>query len=442
MDGDYVRSVEIVTGQTGVAASDKDFDFDVSAQDGDIRQPIEGIAASGKIDLSNYQYPQYDISSQISGGGLTVGSAYARPVQDSDGNWWLTDIQIQATVGSTALPSFTLAGVTIPTRQDLSAHQPDGVSRNEYAFAQGAGDFQMSFDTAVVGFYISGSIRLSGKPTWATKENSFSGTIVAPVAVLVDTDWEEYTPTFTGFGTPSSVKMLWRRVGGSLEIQGSFALGTPTAVEGRVSFPSSEVVDSRLTQIQNIGTYYRGIVSTGKGAPILAAAGNSYITFATPNVFNSSSVNPLATVTGDQIAAASHVLTIKASIPIEGWKVSETGTVATTTDVIYKYAHNKTGDEKVVGEWFGQPLYERCFETTVNVPTSTNATLTTTTTGLTPVKLYGMAKDATDWYAMGASVGDVDSGFIRYNPTSGAIVLRNDGITTTIQKFCMLYLKP
>ena len=50
--------------------------------------------------------------------------------------------------------------------------------------------------------------------------------------------WTAYTPTFTGFGTASAVDFWWRRVGGNLEVFGTFTMGTNTAVEAKISFPS------------------------------------------------------------------------------------------------------------------------------------------------------------------------------------------------------------
>lgn len=50
------------------------------------------------------------------------------------------------------------------------------------------------------------------------------------------TNWVQYTPVFTGFGTPTGVSMWSRRVGDTLHVRGRFTSGTPTAVEGRMTF--------------------------------------------------------------------------------------------------------------------------------------------------------------------------------------------------------------
>jgi len=59
---------------------------------------------------------------------------------------------------------------------------------------------------------------------------STNNCINAPV-----TPWVAYTPTFTGFGTPTNVSFFSRRVGGNLEIRGNFTSGTATAVQAQIT---------------------------------------------------------------------------------------------------------------------------------------------------------------------------------------------------------------
>ena len=51
--------------------------------------------------------------------------------------------------------------------------------------------------------------------------------------------WTSYTPTFTGFGTVTTIYMKWRQNGPDIEIRGVFTVGTPTATEARISLPNS-----------------------------------------------------------------------------------------------------------------------------------------------------------------------------------------------------------
>jgi hypothetical protein len=61
------------------------------------------------------------------------------------------------------------------------------------------------------------------------------------------TDWTAYTPTFTGFGTPTSVSFLYRKVGSDVEIQGVFTPSAITAPTFNFSLPESFVTLSSLS---------------------------------------------------------------------------------------------------------------------------------------------------------------------------------------------------
>lgn len=63
------------------------------------------------------------------------------------------------------------------------------------------------------------------------------------------TDWATgLGVTTTGFGTPSSTNYIWRRVGDTLFLRGSFITGTNTAVPGTLNLPAGYVIDgSKLT---------------------------------------------------------------------------------------------------------------------------------------------------------------------------------------------------
>jgi hypothetical protein len=60
------------------------------------------------------------------------------------------------------------------------------------------------------------------------------------------TKWSSsnYSPTITGFGTPSAVDFRWMRSGPNIFIRGSFISGTSTAVAAKISFPGSMVLDT------------------------------------------------------------------------------------------------------------------------------------------------------------------------------------------------------
>lgn len=52
--------------------------------------------------------------------------------------------------------------------------------------------------------------------------------------------WTSWTPTFVGVGTVTNIKMKYRTVGSdSIEIEGTFTVGTPTATTVTMSLPAS-----------------------------------------------------------------------------------------------------------------------------------------------------------------------------------------------------------
>lgn len=136
----------------------------------------------------------------------------------------------------------------------------------------------------------------------------------------VITPWETFTPTFTGFGTATSITGRRRRVGANLEIEIKFTHGTTTGTEARVSFndgsgAGSGVVSSstyttteicgQLATSNTLGTYLlHPLIEPSVG----------YLTFASTNAsgLTKQNANSIATASGD-------TWSVRASIRISGW---------------------------------------------------------------------------------------------------------------------------
>jgi|694.fasta_scaffold00313_35 hypothetical protein len=159
-----------------------------------------------------------------------------------------------------------------------------------------------------------------------TRSNYIYGTPV--------TDWQSYTPTFQGFGTPTSVQFQWRRVGDNVEIRGKFASGTSTAVEARVSLPSGLTSSSsKIGSTQPTG----GVAvfnSTGAGSfTALMDSSVSYVTFGV----QATSFAGLGKLNGNQLTASGTFMAFTASVPVEGWSSSvQTSDSADTRVVDFK----------------------------------------------------------------------------------------------------------
>mgnify|MGYP007071575286 CR=1 FL=1 len=145
------------------------------------------------------------------------------------------------------------------------------------------------------------------------------------------TDWTSYTPTYNGFGTPTSVSMWWRRVGGNIELQGKFTTGTVAASEARVSFPSGITSDNttRIPTIQSVGHWFEANPTVVPGA-ILIEPSVTYVTFGS----GSSGNNSFGKLNGSTVAANTEVVGLFCSVPVAGWSSSVQMSDSTDTRVV------------------------------------------------------------------------------------------------------------
>lgn len=150
----------------------------------------------------------------------------------------------------------------------------------------------------------------------------------------VATDWIEYTPTFTGFGTVSSVKSFYRRVGDSLELDVKWSNGTPTSTEARCSLPTGMTVDSSYTSLRLVGHGTRSVdaAAYSRNWNVLANGGLTYVNFAIGET-NTVSAS-LAAANADVISGSTSVISFRALIKISGWSVSQLLSDSADTRVI------------------------------------------------------------------------------------------------------------
>lgn len=140
------------------------------------------------------------------------------------------------------------------------------------------------------------------------------------------TDWVSYTPTFTGFGTATSIKFISRRVGDSLQVQGTFSPGTSTATTAQVTLGygganANVTADSaKLQALGVVGSAAQSASSTTFfGISVLANGGNNYFNFGA----QTSIVGASAAANGNALGAGSGgTITLTASVPISGWSSS------------------------------------------------------------------------------------------------------------------------
>lgn len=136
-------------------------------------------------------------------------------------------------------------------------------------------------------------------------------------------DFVPYTPTITGFGTPSGVAFWSRRDGDSLEIVGNFTSGTATATAATITMgfagsntPSGLTVDgSKIASVQLVGLGCYNAVQSGP-LTILASSGNNYVSMGRQD----SGAGGLIAQNGSNILTSGQAVSFTAKIPIANWE--------------------------------------------------------------------------------------------------------------------------
>jgi len=131
------------------------------------------------------------------------------------------------------------------------------------------------------------------------------------------TEWKQYTPTFQGFGTPTSLNCWYRRVGSNYELSIGFTSGTNTGVEAQVSLPNGKAVDANIAptpkNIGGIGDSY----ATHHDYTVLITSDDTYI-----NMGRNDAASDGLTPLNGNIFGNNAIITFTVSVPIEGLKAS------------------------------------------------------------------------------------------------------------------------
>jgi len=133
--------------------------------------------------------------------------------------------------------------------------------------------------------------------------------------------WLAYTPTINGMGTPTSVNFVWKRVGDSIQIIGSFITGTPSAATSEFTLPSGLTADSGvITTYAYYGDWTR-VVSTGstrKRGKNVISGGSSTIGMTSDDY--TTALGPASALAGNAGFGSSESVKVQAlNIPITGW---------------------------------------------------------------------------------------------------------------------------
>ena len=158
----------------------------------------------------------------------------------------------------------------------------------------------------------------------------------------VVTDWQSYTITTPGLGTPSNVETEWRRVGDELEIRGKFTIGSlaPALGEPRITFPSGIISadTTKIPTIQIAGEFVQdsaGVI----GALLLMEPSVGYVTL---GFQNSTNAGLTKLTTGNGMLNGGKIA-FKARIPASGWSSNVQMSNDTDTRVVAARMDTTTG---------------------------------------------------------------------------------------------------
>lgn len=143
-------------------------------------------------------------------------------------------------------------------------------------------------------------------------------TLYAPVTSIL-TSPVAWTPTFTGFGTVTSINARSWRVGAELFFEITGTVGTSTATEARISLGFNGV-DGSVTSASTYPTLQAcGIMLNSANTnqfSVMVGASKTYIVFGL--VLNGAFAG-LVKRNGDTISSSGNVISVKGSVRIQGW---------------------------------------------------------------------------------------------------------------------------
>ena len=156
----------------------------------------------------------------------------------------------------------------------------------------------------------------------AFDEISLGGTDFNSVSGIVSET--NYTPTFTGLGTPTNVDIKFSRVGKTIRIIGRFASGTSTAVGASFSLPNGYTVSNKNTAGKIFGRAIRIVAgaSVVRNLTLHAGANGNALAFGL-NEYAAAN-NPASVLLGTDFVSAGQEIVLEANVEVNELPESET----------------------------------------------------------------------------------------------------------------------
>lgn len=277
------------------------------------------------------------------GGDIIYGGASGVPTRLANGSAG----QVLQSAGGTSAPTWGSASSAFNITSQSTTYS---ASINDYILASGA-SFTITLPTAVgasgrqIVIQHNGT-SLSQLYTLGTTSSQTIGGIASLGYVLYTTgetlnlvsdgsNWQildhktntkqvGFTPTFTNYGTVTSIGFTWQRIGNEMHVLGNAVSGTTAGALGSITLPGSMNIDTAAINFNNatgsagvkVGTF--GSNKINGAGPLVTATGTSTTLVYSGDVFaNASQLTPANASSG---VASTTSFSMEFWVPILGWQ--------------------------------------------------------------------------------------------------------------------------
>jgi hypothetical protein len=255
---------------------------------------------------------------------LTRGGTNASLTASNGGIFYSTSTAGAILAGTATANQVLLSGTSAAPSWSTATY-PATTTINQLLFSSAANTIA-GITTANDGVLITSN---TGVPSWLANSGTAGFVLTANSGAppswqagtsLQLTAWQAYTPTITGFGTPTSVEIWSRRVGDTLEIRGGFTSGTSTGVEARLTLgylgTNANVTSSntKITSIQYAGSGALSVANAPSNNTLIEA-NVGYITFG----IQGSGIGGLNKLLGSSMLASGNRISFLAAVPVDSF---------------------------------------------------------------------------------------------------------------------------
>lgn len=140
-------------------------------------------------------------------------------------------------------------------------------------------------------------------------------------------EWVEFTPDISGFGTITSPGTIWHRNGPNLKAIGRFTTGTTAATTANLSLPNSYTILDVLPANTVVGQWWINSVAgtTRKRGTLYTNTSGDTIRFGSDDY--TAGVSPGASLDGDEVAGSSTIVWIELDVPVQEFAGSQSSLV-------------------------------------------------------------------------------------------------------------------